>query len=159
MNSAIVFDAGKFGALFASIPFPIFAALYCLLFGLLASLGLSFLQFTNMNSMRNMLISGLSLFLGLSIPQYFDQTWLSTRHGPVHTKASWFNCILNTLFSSPPTIASIVAIFLDNTVDVDMSEKDRGMPWWAKFRSFRGDTRNEEFYTLPCNLNRFFPPG
>ncbi|CAN6462524.1 unnamed protein product [Victoria cruziana] len=150
---------GKFGALFASIPFPIFAALYCLLFGLLASLGLSFLQFTNMNSMRNMLISGLSLFLGLSIPQYFDQTWLSTRHGPVHTKASWFNCILNTLFSSPPTIASIVAIFLDNTVDVDMSEKDRGMPWWAKFRSFRGDTRNEEFYTLPCNLNRFFPPG
>ena len=26
--------AGKFGALFASIPFPIFAALYCVLFGL-----------------------------------------------------------------------------------------------------------------------------
>ncbi|KAF3794134.1 Nucleobase-ascorbate transporter 1 [Nymphaea thermarum] len=145
---------GKFGAVFASIPFPIFAALYCVLFGLLASLGLSFLQFTNMNSMRNMFISGLSLFLGLSIPQYFNQTWLSTRHGPVHTKASWFNCILNTLFSSPPIIASIVGIFLDNTIDVDMSEKDRGMPWWAKFRSFRGDTRNEEFYTLPCNLNR-----
>ncbi|XP_031474757.1 nucleobase-ascorbate transporter 1-like isoform X2 [Nymphaea colorata] len=132
---------------------------FMILFSVLASLGLSFLQFTNMNSMRNMFISGLSLFLGLSIPQYFNQTWLSTRHGPVHTKASWFNCILNTLFSSPPIIASIVAIFLDNTIDVDMSEKDRGMPWWAKFRSFRGDTRNEEFYTLPCNLNRFFPPG
>jgi hypothetical protein len=26
--------AGKFGALFASIPFPIFAAVYCVLFGL-----------------------------------------------------------------------------------------------------------------------------
>lgn len=26
--------AGKFGAIFASIPFPIFAALYCLFFGL-----------------------------------------------------------------------------------------------------------------------------
>jgi xanthine/uracil permease len=26
--------AGKFGAVFASIPFPIYAALYCVLFGL-----------------------------------------------------------------------------------------------------------------------------
>lgn len=26
--------AGKFGAVFASIPFPVFAALYCILFGL-----------------------------------------------------------------------------------------------------------------------------
>jgi hypothetical protein len=28
----------------------------------------------------------------------------------------------------------------------------------VKFRTFRGDNRNEEFYTLPFNLNRFFPP-
>lgn len=27
--------SGKFGAVFASIPFPIFAALYCVLFGLI----------------------------------------------------------------------------------------------------------------------------
>jgi len=30
--------AGKFGAVFASIPFPIFAALYCVLFGLVGML-------------------------------------------------------------------------------------------------------------------------
>ncbi|KAL0305612.1 UNVERIFIED_CONTAM: Nucleobase-ascorbate transporter 2 [Sesamum radiatum] len=59
---------GKFGALFASIPFTIFAAVYCVMFGLVASVGLSFLQFTNMNSMRNLFITGVSLFLGLSIP-------------------------------------------------------------------------------------------
>ena len=29
--------AGKFGAVFASIPFPIFAALYCVLFGLVGA--------------------------------------------------------------------------------------------------------------------------
>jgi hypothetical protein len=28
----------------------------------------------------------------------------------------------------------------------------------VKFRKFKGDNRNEEFYTLPFNLNRFFPP-
>ncbi|KAH6789000.1 Xanthine/uracil permease family protein [Perilla frutescens var. frutescens] len=148
---------GKFGAVFASIPLPIFAALHCVLFGLVGSVGLSFLQFTNMNSMRNLFITGLSLFLGISIPQFFSDYWTQD-HGLVHTHARWFNAIFNTIFMSPPTIALIVAVVLDNTVDVEMSKKDRGMPWWVKFRTFKGDNRNEEFYTLPFNLNRFFPP-
>ncbi|XP_077229442.1 nucleobase-ascorbate transporter 1-like [Tasmannia lanceolata] len=149
---------GKFGALFASIPFPIFAALYCVLFGLVASVGLSFLQFTNMNSMRNLFITGLSLFLGISVPQFFNEFQAASGHGPVHTRAGWFNAFLNTIFSSPPTVGMIVAVSLDNTLEVEKSKKDRGMPWWVKFRNFRGDNRNEEFYTLPFNLNRFFPP-
>ncbi|KAK3184425.1 hypothetical protein Dsin_031711 [Dipteronia sinensis] len=149
---------GKFGAVFASIPFPIFAALHCVLFGLVASVGLSFLQFTNMNSMRNLIITGLSLFLGISVPQFFHQYWNPQHHGLVHTNAGWFNAFLNTIFSSPATVGLIVAVFLDNTLEVEKSKKDRGMPWWVKFRTFRGDNRNEEFYTLPFNLNRFFPP-
>ncbi|XP_008803524.2 nucleobase-ascorbate transporter 1-like [Phoenix dactylifera] len=149
---------GKFGAVFASIPFPIFAALYCVLFGLVASVGISFLQFTNMNSMRNLIITGLSLFLGISVPQYFNDTLLSSGHGPVHTRAGWFNEFLNTIFLSPPTVGLIVSVFLDNTLEVEKYKKDRGMPWWVKFRTFRGDNRNEEFYTLPFNLNKFFPP-
>ncbi|XP_068668877.1 nucleobase-ascorbate transporter 1-like isoform X2 [Aristolochia californica] len=149
---------GKFGALFASIPFPIFAALYCVLFGLVASVGLSFLQFTNMNSMRNLFITGLSLFLGISVPQFFNEFQSSSHHGPVHTHAGWFNGFLNTIFSSSATVGLIVAVLLDNTLEVEKSKKDRGMPWWVKFRTFRGDNRNEEFYTLPFNLNRFFPP-
>ncbi|XP_008456413.1 nucleobase-ascorbate transporter 1 isoform X2 [Cucumis melo] len=81
---------GKFGAVFASIPIPIFAAIYCVLFGLVASVGLSFLQFTNMNSMRNLMITGLSLFLGLSIPQFFNEYWNPARRGLVHTNAEWW---------------------------------------------------------------------
>ncbi|KAF7832274.1 nucleobase-ascorbate transporter 1 [Senna tora] len=149
---------GKFGAVFASIPFPIFAALYCILFGLVASVGLSFLQFTNMNSMRNLIITGLTLFLGISVPQFFNEYW-TTRHGLVHSNAGWFNAFLNTIFMSPATVGLIVAVFLDNTLEVERSKKDRGMPWWVKFRTFRGDNRNEEFYTLPFNLNRSVIPN
>ncbi|WVZ19109.1 hypothetical protein V8G54_006431 [Vigna mungo] len=149
---------GKFGALFASIPFPIFAAVYCVLFGLVASVGLSFLQFTNMNSMRNLFITGVALFLGFSVPEYFREYSSKALHGPTHTRAGWFDDFLNTIFFSSPTVALIVAVFLDNTLDYKDSAKDRGMPWWAKFRTFNGDGRNEEFYTLPFNLNRFFPP-
>ncbi|KAL4393791.1 hypothetical protein AHAS_Ahas02G0087300 [Arachis hypogaea] len=150
---------GKFGAFFASIPLPIFAAAHCILFGLVASVGLSFLEFTNMNSLRNLFITGVALFLGLSIPEYFREYTAKALHGPTHTKARWFNDFLNTIFFSSPSVALIIAAFLDNTLDYKDSGKDRGMPWWAKFRSFKGDTRNEEFYTLPFNLNRFFPPS
>ncbi|XP_074577850.1 nucleobase-ascorbate transporter 2-like [Curcuma longa] len=150
---------GKFGALFASIPFSIFAAVYCVLFGIVAAVGLSFLQFTNMNSMRNLFIVGVSIFLGLSIPEYFFHYAAGAQHGPAHTKAQWFNDYINTIFTSPPTVALMVAILLDNTLDYKNTGHDRGMPWWARFRTFNGDSRNEEFYTLPFNLNRFFPPS
>ncbi|GAB4831424.1 DUF1279 super [Ancistrocladus abbreviatus] len=150
---------GKFGALFASIPFTIFAAAYCVFFGLVGSIGLSFLQFTNMNSMRNLFITGVAMYLGLSIPEYFMEYSAKALHGPSHTKAGWFNDFINTIFSSSPAVALIVAVLLDNTLEFKDSARDRGMPWWAKFRTFKGDSRNEEFYTLPFNLNRFFPPS
>jgi nucleobase transporter 1/2 len=35
--------------------------------------------------------------------------------------------------------------------------RDRGYHWWDKFRSFKTDSRSEEFYSLPFNLNKFFP--
>lgn len=150
---------GKFGALFASIPFSIFAAMYCVFFGLVGSVGLSFLQFTNMNSMRNLFITGVAMFLGLSVPDYFREYSALAYHGPSHTRAGWFNDFLNTIFSSSPAVALIIAVLLDNTLEYKDSARDRGMPWWVKFRTFKGDSRNEEFYTLPFNLNRFFPPS
>jgi nucleobase transporter 1/2 len=42
-----------------------------------------------MNSMRNLFIVGVSLFLGLSIPEYFREYTIRTLHGPAHTKAGW----------------------------------------------------------------------
>ncbi|KAF2536958.1 hypothetical protein F2Q70_00000518 [Brassica cretica] len=51
---------GKFGAVFASIPAPIIAALYCLFFAYVGAGGLSFLQFCNLNSFRTKFILGFS---------------------------------------------------------------------------------------------------
>lgn len=42
-----------------------------------------------MNSMRNLFIVGVSLFLGLSIPDYFREYTSAALHGPAHTKAGW----------------------------------------------------------------------
>ncbi|THU57672.1 hypothetical protein C4D60_Mb03t05980 [Musa balbisiana] len=150
---------GKFGAVFASIPAPIFAALYCLFFAYVGAAGLSFLQFCNLNSFRTKFILGLSVFMGLSVPQYFNEYTSVAGYGPVHTKARWFNDIINVIFSSKPFVAGLVAFFLDNTLHRhhDATKRDRGYHWWKRFRSFKADIRSEEFYALPFNLNKFFP--
>lgn len=150
---------GKFGAVFASIPAPIIAALYCLFFAYVGAVGLSFLQFCNLNSFRTKFILGFSIFMGLSVPQYFNEYTSVAGYGPVHTSARWYNDIINVIFSSEPFVAGFVAFFLDNTIKKhdNAIRKDRGYHWWDKFRSFKTDTRSEEFYSLPFNLNKFFP--
>jgi xanthine/uracil permease len=42
-----VIPAGKFGALFASIPFTVFAAVYCVLFGLVGVYHSSIISFSD----------------------------------------------------------------------------------------------------------------
>ncbi|KAL1813111.1 hypothetical protein ACET3Z_023176 [Daucus carota] len=148
---------GKFGAFFASIPLPIFAAIYCVLYGIVAATGISFIQFANNNSMRNIYILGLSLFLGISIPQYFVSNTDPAGHGPIKTDGGWFNNIFNTIFSSPPTIAMIVATVLDNTLEARNTHDDRGIPWWLPFQHKKGDSRNEEFYSFPLRFHEYIP--
>ncbi|MFQ6654139.1 hypothetical protein Gotur_025232 [Gossypium turneri] len=41
-----------------------------------------------MNCMRKLIITGLLLFLGISIPQFFNQYWILSHHGLAHTNAS-----------------------------------------------------------------------
>lgn len=53
------------------------------------SAGLSFLQFCNLNSFRTKFILGFSIFMGLSIPQYFNEYTAINGYGPVHTRARW----------------------------------------------------------------------
>ncbi|KAJ8640762.1 hypothetical protein MRB53_017456 [Persea americana] len=150
---------GKFGAVFASIPLPIVAALYCIFFVYVASAGLGYLQFCNLNSFRTKFILGFSFFMGLSVPQYFNEHASVAGNGPVNTGSRWFNDIVNVIFSSPATVAAMVAYFLDCTLlhRDSATQRDRGWHWWERFRSFKSDTRSEEFYSLPYNLNKYFP--
>ncbi|GAB2267365.1 N-terminal acetyltransferase [Dionaea muscipula] len=148
---------GKFGAFFASIPLPIFAAIYCVLFGIVAAVGISFIQFTNNNSMRNLYVLGLTFFLGISIPYYFWTYTGAPHHGPVRTNAGWFDDMLNTIFSSPVAVAMIVGALLDNTLDAHEAVNDRGIPWWVPFQNRKGEMRNDEFYGLPLDINEYMP--
>ncbi|KAI5437123.1 Nucleobase-ascorbate transporter 6, variant 4 [Lathyrus oleraceus] len=135
---------GKFGALFASIPASIVAAVYCILFAYVGSGGLGLLQFCNLNSFRGKFILGFSIFMGLSIPQYFVE------YGPVRTHARWFNDVVSVPFSSGVFVAGLLAVLLDSIL-MRRSDRhihtDRGMHWWDRFTSMRADRRSTEFYS------------
>lgn len=68
--------------------------------------------------------------------------------------------MINVPFSSEPFVAGVLALLLDVMLHKrdNAIRKDRGMHWWDRFRSFKTDTRSDEFYSLPFNLNKFFPP-
>ncbi|XP_048436008.1 putative nucleobase-ascorbate transporter 10 [Pyrus x bretschneideri] len=146
---------GKFGALFASIPTPIIAAIYCVLYGYVAAAGLGFLQFCNLNSFRTKFILGFSFFLGISIPQYFREYY----HKGAESSSGWFDDVVTVIFMSHTTVAAMVAMVLDCSLarEDDASRKDSGLYWWEKFSLYGSDIRNDEFYALPCRLNKFFP--
>ncbi|KAG6700978.1 hypothetical protein I3842_08G140700 [Carya illinoinensis] len=90
---------GKVGALLASIPQALAASVLCFMWALIVALGLSTLQYSQTASFRNITIVGVSLFLGLSIPAYFQQyqpesrlilpsyfvAYAAASNGPIHT--------------------------------------------------------------------------
>ncbi|XP_059462035.1 putative nucleobase-ascorbate transporter 10 [Corylus avellana] len=151
---------GKFGAIFASIPLPIVAALYCVFFGYVSSAGFGFLQFCNLNSFRTKFILGFSFFMGISVPQYFREYYHGgLRSGLVRTSSGWFEDIVIVIFMSHTTVAALVALILDCSLsrETDSTRKDTGLHWWEKFSIYGSDVRTDEFYGLPCRLNNLFP--
>ena len=64
---------GKFGALFVTIPEPIIGGVFMVMFGMITSVGISNLQFADMNSSRNLFIIGFSIVFALAVPHYMAQ--------------------------------------------------------------------------------------
>jgi nucleobase transporter 1/2 len=116
---------GKFGALFTAIPQPIVGGMYCAMFGMIAAVGLSNLQFIDLNSGRNLFILGFALFMGLSVPEYFAQhplTWPGAL-GPVGD-------ILTSIGKTGMAVGALCAFVMDNTVPG--TDEERGLTAWKR---------------------------
>lgn len=61
---------GKFGALFTTIPDPIVGGVFMVMFGMITAVGISNLQFVDLNSSRNLFIFGFSLLVGMAVPHW-----------------------------------------------------------------------------------------
>lgn len=63
---------GKIGAVLTLIPDPVIGGSLGVLLGIVSAVGISTLQFVDLQSIRNLTIIGVSLILGLMIPQYVN---------------------------------------------------------------------------------------
>ncbi|XP_061007415.1 solute carrier family 23 member 1 isoform X5 [Dama dama] len=114
---------GKFTALFASLPDPILGGMFCTLFGMITAVGLSNLQFVDMNSSRNLFVLGFSMFFGLTLPNYLD----SNPH-VINTGVPEVDQILTVLLTTEMFVGGCLAFILDNTVPG--SPEERGLIQW-----------------------------
>ncbi|XP_020617462.1 solute carrier family 23 member 2-like isoform X2 [Orbicella faveolata] len=141
---------GKIGALFVSIPDPIVGGVFMVMFGMIAAVGISNLQFADMNSSRNLFIVGFSIVFGLALPHY-----MKTHPNAIDTGVSEIDQILTVLFSTSMAVGCIVALILDNTIPGTIEE--RGLKAWRQHLSDDSDefqTASIKVYDLPFGLNR-----
>ncbi|MFT7817751.1 solute carrier family 23 member 2-like [Arapaima gigas] len=107
---------GKFSALFASLPDPVLGALFCTLFGMITAVGLSNLQFVDLNSSRNLFVLGFSMFFGLMLPSYL-------KANPLVTGIAQIDQVLNVLLTTAMFVGGSVAFVLDNTIPGTPAER------------------------------------
>lgn len=143
----------KVGALFATMPNSMTSGMYCALFGLIVAVGLSNLQYIDLNSARNQFIVGFAIFNSMSIAGpggYFA----NVEGNPFGD--SNFAAILLAIFSSPMIIAFLAAFILDNTVKG--TREERGLHVWddIKPHDVNNDPEYVEVYSLPIGLAKIF---
>ncbi|NXY75357.1 S23A1 protein, partial [Glareola pratincola] len=114
---------GKFTALFASLPDPILGGMFCTLFGMITAVGLSNLQFVDMNSSRNLFVLGFAMFFGLTLPNYLD-----SHPKAINTGVPELDQILTVLLTTEMFVGGTIAFILDNTIPGTAEE--RGLVQW-----------------------------
>ena len=92
----IIGVVGKFGALFVSIPDPIVGGVFMVMFGMIAAVGISNLQFADMNSSRNLFIVGFSIVFGLALPHYMENHPNAIDTGIRHYKSFFLFLLQNS---------------------------------------------------------------
>ncbi|XP_010555413.1 PREDICTED: nucleobase-ascorbate transporter 11 [Tarenaya hassleriana] len=152
---------GKIGAILASIPQALAASVLCFIWALTVSLGLSTLRYTEKSSFRNITIVGVSLFLGLSIPSYFQQyhpesvlilpsyylPFGAASNGPFHMGIKQLDFAMNALLSMNMVVTFLVAFVLD--VTVPGSKEERGAYVWSRAEEMATDPEMQADYSLP----------
>ncbi|CAH3124454.1 unnamed protein product [Pocillopora meandrina] len=141
---------GKIGALFVTIPDPIVGGVFMVMFGMIAAVGISNLQFADMNSSRNLFIVGFSIIFGLALPHY-----MNNHPNAIQTGVSEIDQILTVLMKTSMAIGCISALILDNTIPGTIEE--RGLKAWRQHLSDESDdhcqTAPMKVYDLPFGLN------
>jgi xanthine/uracil permease len=116
---------GKFGAVAAAIPSPIVGGLYCTLFGLISAIGIRELANADLSVDRNLFIAGFALFMGLSVPAYFNGDDGMQALEYIGEYSHGLRDIVSAIGKTGMAVAAIIGLTLDNTLPA--TRRERGL--------------------------------
>ncbi|XP_065202699.1 solute carrier family 23 member 1-like [Planococcus citri] len=142
----------KFGAVFIVIPEPIIGGIFCVMFGMIAAIGLSTLQYVNLNSARNLYIIGFCLFFSLVLPR-----WMIAHPNAINTGNATVNNAITVLLSTSILVGGFLGCLMDNVIPGTLEE--RGIIAWADQMKLSKDDDTEaaqvssSTYDFPIGMN------
>ncbi|XP_075458682.1 solute carrier family 23 member 2-like isoform X2 [Ascaphus truei] len=141
----------KIGAVFATIPTPVIGGMFMVMFGVIAAVGISNLQFADMNSSRNIFIAGFSIFSGLTIPK-----WVTDNAALLETGIVQLDQVILVLLTTGMFVGGFLGFFLDNTIPG--TKEERGIIAWKEVHGEIADGGLDvaDVYDLPFGIGRRF---
>ena len=93
------------------------------MFGMITAVGLSNLQFVDLNSTRNLFVLGFSFFFSLALPQ-----WIKNHRDIELTTVPELDQIIKVLLETSMFVGGILGFILDNTIPG--TKEERGIIAW-----------------------------
>ncbi|XP_059789297.1 solute carrier family 23 member 1-like isoform X3 [Balaenoptera ricei] len=141
---------GKIGAAFATIPTPVIGGMFLVMFGVITAVGISNLQYVDMNSSRNLFIFGFSIYCGLAVPN-----WVNKNPERLHTGILQLDQVIQVLLTTGMFVGGFLGFLLDNTIPGSLEE--RGLLAWNQIQEESEETTKvSEVYSLPWGMGTRF---
>ncbi|KAM5255623.1 solute carrier family 23 member 1-like [Ctenodactylus gundi] len=141
---------GKIGAAFATIPTPVIGGMFLVMFGVISAVGISNLQYVDMNSARNLFIFGFSTYCGLAIPN-----WVNKNPEKLQTGILQLDQVIQVLLTTGMFVGGFLGFLLDNTIPG--SREERGLLAWSQIHEGSEETtKASEVYCLPWGIGTKF---
>ncbi|XP_069472968.1 solute carrier family 23 member 3 isoform X2 [Ambystoma mexicanum] len=102
----------------STIPMAVHGGVLCVTYGLAVGAGISFFQYADIGSGRNIFLVGFTMFMALLVPR-----WLSAAPDNMSTGWVFLDLLLLSLMTSPVTLSGVFSFFLDNTISGTVEER------------------------------------
>ncbi|XP_066179033.1 solute carrier family 23 member 3 isoform X4 [Sylvia atricapilla] len=147
----------RLAGLLTHIPLAVHGGVLCVTYAVAVGTGISYFQYTDIDSGRNIFIVGFAMFMALLVPR-----WFSTALAPLVTGWVPLDLLFLSVLMAPVFLTGFLSFFLENTVSGTLEE--RGLlseqPWKARasdchLHGERGEA--SQAYRLPTRLRRLLP--
>ncbi|KAF4087158.1 hypothetical protein AMELA_G00092020 [Ameiurus melas] len=104
--------------LLTSVPLAIHGAVLSVTYTVAAATGITYLQYTDVDSGRNIFNTGFTVFMSLVLPR-----WFRMQSGFIYTGVRSLDIFLQSCMMLPVFLVSLLAFLLDHTVSGTLSER------------------------------------